>query len=104
MDLDLTRLAEWAAQPTHGDIRSTLHDLEARLQDRWATLDTEIAAAGAGQPLADVTDNSAASATIESATDRFRAVLGQHVKGDAVEAAAVAQHARTLILGLLVVA
>src|SRR5207245_4564969 len=104
MDLDLTRLAEWAAQPTHGDILSTLHDLEARLQARWATLDTEIAAAGAGQPLADVTDNSVAIATIESATDRFRAVLGEHVKGDAVEAAAVAQQTLTLILGLFVIA
>jgi len=104
MDLDLTRLEEWAAEPTHGDILPTLHDLEARLKARWATLDTEIAAAGAGQPLIDVTDNSVAIATIENATDRFRAVLGGHVKGDAVEAAAVAQQTLTLIIGLFVIA
>ncbi len=104
MDLDLTRLEEWAAQPTHGDIRPTLHDLEAQLRARWATLDKEIAATGAGQPVADLTDNSVAIASIESASDRFRSVLGGHVKGDAVEAAAVAQQTLTLIIGLLVIA
>src|SRR2546428_4144760 len=69
MELDLTRLEEWAAEPTHGDIRATLHDLEGRLQTRWAALDNQIAAAGAGQPV-DLTDNSVAIATIESAADR----------------------------------
>jgi signal transduction histidine kinase len=104
MDLDLTRLEEWAAEPTHGDIRPTLHDLEARLQARWATLDNDIAAAGAGQPLVELTDRSVAIANIESAAERFRSVLGGHVKGDAVEAAAVAQQTLTLIIGLLVIA
>jgi signal transduction histidine kinase len=104
MDLDLTRLEEWAAEPNDGDIKPTLHDLEARLQARWAALDTEIAAAGAGQPIDDSTDNSVAIASIESASDRFRSVLGAHVKADAVEAAAVAEETLTLMIGLFVIA
>ncbi len=103
MDLDLTRLEEWAAQPTHGDIRATLHDLEARLHARWATLDNEIAAAGAGQPL-DLVDNSVAITTIESAADRFSSDLAGHANGDAAEAVAVTQRTLTLIIGLFVVA
>jgi signal transduction histidine kinase len=104
IDLDLTRLEEWAAEPTHAEIRATLHDLEARLHARWAALDTEIAAAGAGQPIVDSTDNSVAIAGIESASDRFRGDLGAHVKTDAVEAAAVAQQTLTLIIGLFIIA
>jgi signal transduction histidine kinase len=104
MDLDLTRLEEWAAQPAHGDIQPTLHDLEARLQARWAALDTEIAAEGAGQPLANLTDNSVAIASLESATDRFRNVLGVHLKVDAVEAAAVAKDTLRWMIGLFVIA
>jgi signal transduction histidine kinase len=104
MDLDLTRLQEWAADPAHGDVRATLHDLDTRLRARWATLDTEIAAAGAGQPLVDLRDNSVAIASIEGATDQFRSILGAHVKEDAVAAAAVTKQTLTLIIGLFVAA
>ncbi len=103
MDLDLTRLKDWAAQPTHSDIRATLHDLEGRLQARWATVDTEIAAAGAGQRL-DLVDNSVAITTIESAADRFSSDLAANVNRDAAGAVGVTQQTLTLITGLFVIA
>ena len=103
IDLDLTRLEGWAADPTHATIQASLHDLETRLQARWATLDNEIAAAGAGQPV-DLRDNSVPIEIIESAAQRFSSDLTMHVNRDAAESVAVAQLTLKWIIALVVIA
>jgi len=104
IDLDLTHLEDWAAESAEAASRASLHTLEGRLQARWATLDNEIAAAGANQPVDELGDNSVAIATIESDADRFSSYLAAHANGDAAESVAIAQQTLRLMLGLFVIA